>query len=165
LFQTDAEGASYSAKAGYPKYEDVNKDGAFTADDYKIIGNPNPKFTWGLNTTMKYKKLIWRSFSVVSRETRFRNLQQSEIGDGVQKINQIANMLTDSWTPENPNASRPIIDGSATSSLSAGHRTLLRTGPSYVCKTWHWDIRFQAINSAECTRLYKRPKFIYHHQV
>jgi outer membrane receptor protein involved in Fe transport len=50
LFQTDAEGASYSAKAGYPKYEDVNKDGKFTANDYKIIGDPNPKFTWGLNT-------------------------------------------------------------------------------------------------------------------
>jgi len=40
-----------------------------------------------------------------------RNLQQSEIGDGVQKINQVKGMLTDSWTPENPTASRPAING------------------------------------------------------
>ena len=40
-----------------------------------------------------------------------RNLQASELGDGVQKINQISNILADSWTPNNTTASRPIIDG------------------------------------------------------
>src|SRR5690606_4250568 len=40
-----------------------------------------------------------------------RNLQQSEMGDGVQKINQIGTILEDSWRPDNTDASRPVIDG------------------------------------------------------
>ena len=40
-----------------------------------------------------------------------RNLQASEIGDGVQKINQIGSILTNSWTTTNTGASRPVIDG------------------------------------------------------
>lgn len=111
LFQSDEEGKSYSAKAGYPKYEDVNGDGKYTTDDFKIIGDPNPKLTWGFNTTLKYKGFDLAVFFRGVHGNKVRNLQQSEMGDGVQKINQIANILTDSWTPENPNAPRPVIDG------------------------------------------------------
>jgi TonB-dependent starch-binding outer membrane protein SusC len=39
-----------------------------------------------------------------------RNLQQSEIGDGAQKINQISNILTDSWTEQNTSAPRPEVN-------------------------------------------------------
>lgn len=111
LFQTDEEGKSYSAKAGYPKYEDVNNDGKYTTDDFKIIGDPNPKFTWGFNTSLKYKGFDLGIFFRGVHGNKVRNLQQSEMGDGVQKINQISNILEDSWTPENPTASRPVIDG------------------------------------------------------
>jgi TonB-linked SusC/RagA family outer membrane protein len=111
LFQSEEEGKSYSAKAGYPKYEDVNGDGKYTTDDFKIIGDPNPKLTWGFNTTLKYKGFDLAIFFRGVHGNQVRNLQQSEMGDGVQKINQIGNILTDSWTPENPNAPRPVIDG------------------------------------------------------
>lgn len=111
LFQTDDEGKSFAARAGYPKYEDVNGDGKYTADDYVTIGNPNPKFTWGLNSTVKFKNFDLAIFFRGVHGNDVRNLQQSEMGDGVQKINQIGNILTDSWTPENPGASRPVIDG------------------------------------------------------
>jgi TonB-linked SusC/RagA family outer membrane protein len=111
LFQTDEEGKSYSARAGYPKYEDVNGDGKYSTDDFKIIGDPNPKLTWGFNTSLKYKGFDLSVFFRGVHGNKVRNLQQSEMGDGVQKINQIANILTDSWTPENTNASRPVIDG------------------------------------------------------
>jgi TonB-linked SusC/RagA family outer membrane protein len=111
LFQSDEEGKSFSARAGYPKYEDVNGDGKYTTDDFKIIGDPNPKLTWGFNTSLKYKNFDLGIFFRGVHGNKVRNLQQSEMGDGVQKINQIGNILTDSWTPENPNASRPVIDG------------------------------------------------------
>ncbi|MGV3600626.1 MAG: TonB-dependent receptor [Dyadobacter fermentans] len=111
LFQSDEEGKSYSARAGYPKYEDVNGDGKYTTDDFKIIGDPNPKLTWGFNTSLKYKGFDLAVFFRGVHGNKIRNLQQSEMGDGVQKINQISNILTDSWTPENPNAPRPVIDG------------------------------------------------------
>ena len=111
LFQSDEEGKSFAAKAGYPKYEDVNGDGKYTADDYVILGNPNPKFTWGLNSTVKFKNFDFAVFFRGVQGNQVRNLQQSEFGDGVQKINQIGNILTDSWTPTNTGASRPVIDG------------------------------------------------------
>ncbi|GAB3896887.1 TonB-dependent receptor [Larkinella knui] len=111
LFQSDDEGKSFAALAGYPKYEDVNGDGKYTDADYQIIGNPNPKFTWGLNSSVKFKNFDFSIFFRGVHGNDVRNLQQSEMGDGVQKINQIGNILTDSWTPTNTGASRPVIDG------------------------------------------------------
>jgi TonB-linked SusC/RagA family outer membrane protein len=111
LFQSDEEGRSFSARAGYPKYEDVNGDGKYTTDDFKIIGDPNPKLTWGFNTSVKYMNFDLGIFLRGVHGNKVRNLQQSEMADGVQKINQIGTILEDSWTPENPNASRPVIDG------------------------------------------------------
>ncbi len=95
---------------GSPNYEDKNGDGKYTAEDYSIIGDPNPDFTWGLNSTLKYKGFDFTVFFRGVQGIDIRNLQQSEIGDGAQKINQISNILTDSWTTQNPNASRPAVD-------------------------------------------------------
>jgi TonB-dependent starch-binding outer membrane protein SusC len=95
---------------GKPVYEDRNNDGNITAEDYTIIGDPNPKFTWGLNSTLGYKGFDFAIFFRGVHGNDVRNLQQSEIGDGAQKINQISNILTDSWTPENTNAPRPAVD-------------------------------------------------------
>ncbi|MDN3670318.1 hypothetical protein QWY93_13390 [Echinicola jeungdonensis] len=115
IFQSQEEidnNASRSGdKPGYPRYRDVNGDGQITPDDYTIIGDPNPDFTWGLNSTFTYKDLDLGIFLRGSQGFDVRNLQASELGDGVQKINQIAGILTDSWTPDNPNATRPVIDG------------------------------------------------------
>jgi TonB-dependent starch-binding outer membrane protein SusC len=111
LFQSDEEGKSYSALAGYPKYEDVNGDGTYSADDFVKIGDPNPAFTWGLNSTAKFKNFDLSIFFRGVQGNDVRNLQQSEMGDGVQKINQLSNIITDSWTPANTGASRPVIDG------------------------------------------------------
>jgi TonB-linked SusC/RagA family outer membrane protein len=95
---------------GSPLYEDKNTDGKFTAEDYSIIGDPNPNFTWGLSSTLKYKGFDFAVFFRGIQGNDVRNLQQSEIGDGAQKINQIGNILTDSWTAQNPTASRPAVD-------------------------------------------------------
>ncbi len=97
-------------KPGYPQYRDVNGDGDITPDDFIIMGDPNPDFTWGLTTTLNFKNFDFSLFLRGVQGADIRNLQQSEIGDGVQKINQLASILTDSWTPQNTNASRPVID-------------------------------------------------------
>lgn len=59
IFQTDAEAAASGqsgAKAGDFKYLDVNKDGLIDAKDRVPLGNPNPKYTYGLNTNFNYKQ-------------------------------------------------------------------------------------------------------------
>lgn len=95
---------------GDPVYEDLDGSGTYSAADYTIIGDPNPDFTWGFNSTLKYKGFELAFFLRGVEGSEVRNLQRSEIGDGAQKINQIGNILTDSWTPENTNASRPAVD-------------------------------------------------------
>ena len=64
-----------------------------------------------MNTSLKYKNFDLGIFFRGVQGNQIRNLQQSEIGDGVQKINQLSNILTDSWSPENQNGIRPVIDG------------------------------------------------------
>ena len=97
-------------RPGYPRYEDANGDGRITPDDFVIIGDPNPDFTWGFNTTFRYKQFDLGIFLRGVHGNEVRNLQASELGDGVQRINQIREVLTDSWSPDNPGGSRPIID-------------------------------------------------------
>ncbi len=59
LYQDTAaakKGATYSgASAGSFIYKDVNGDGKIDASDRTWIGNPNPKFTYGLNLNASYK--------------------------------------------------------------------------------------------------------------
>jgi TonB-dependent starch-binding outer membrane protein SusC len=40
---------------GDPKYFDANGDGIINENDRVIVGQPNPKFTWGITNTFRYK--------------------------------------------------------------------------------------------------------------
>jgi len=58
IWSTDeeAEAATYGSKPGDYKYEDVNNDGAINLDDDgQKIGDSNPKYTYGLSSTLSYK--------------------------------------------------------------------------------------------------------------
>lgn len=67
IFQTDEDIDEYvssdgdiiqpTAQPGDFKYKDLNDDGVIDAKDRTIIGNPNPKFLFGINTTWN-----WRNF-------------------------------------------------------------------------------------------------------
>ena len=41
--------------AGDPKYHDANGDGVIDEGDRVLVGQPNPKFTWGITNTFRYK--------------------------------------------------------------------------------------------------------------
>ena len=66
VFQSDAEIQSYvskngtvlmpNAKAGDLKMADVNEDGVIDDKDRVVLGNPNPKYTYGFNTSFAYKQ-------------------------------------------------------------------------------------------------------------
>lgn len=100
-----------SAQPGAVRYKDVNGDGEITrGDDWTVIGDPNPNFTWGFRTNVTYKNFDFTAFLRGVQGQDIRNLQQSENGDGVQRMNQIEGLLENSWTPNNKDASRPKID-------------------------------------------------------
>ncbi|MBS1664845.1 MAG: SusC/RagA family TonB-linked outer membrane protein [Bacteroidetes bacterium] len=58
LFQNWKEANASNQLAAAPgrfKYADVTRDGKITPDDRTFFGNPNPKFTAGLNVAVSYK--------------------------------------------------------------------------------------------------------------
>jgi TonB-linked SusC/RagA family outer membrane protein len=58
IFQSaqDVSGSAQpGAAAGDLRYVDQNGDGNIDQRDYVRLGNPNPRFTYGLNTTFRYK--------------------------------------------------------------------------------------------------------------
>jgi TonB-linked SusC/RagA family outer membrane protein len=58
VFQSaqDVSGSAQpGAAAGDLRYVDQNGDGNIDQRDYVRLGNPNPRFTYGLNTTFRYK--------------------------------------------------------------------------------------------------------------
>lgn len=66
VFQSAAEIQSYvsktgtvlmpNAKAGDLKMADINEDGVIDDKDRVVTGNPNPKYTYGFNTSFMYKQ-------------------------------------------------------------------------------------------------------------
>jgi TonB-dependent starch-binding outer membrane protein SusC len=97
-------------KPGYPRYKDVNNDGKIDISDRTYLGNPNPTLIWGLNSSFTYKSFDFSFFFRGSHGGKIRNLQASEHADGVGNYNQYAVVATDSWTPNNTSASRPVVD-------------------------------------------------------
>lgn len=97
-------------KPGYPRYRDVNGDGKIDIGDRTYLGDPNPDFIWGFNSSFTYKDFDFSFFFRGSHGGKIRNLQASEHADGVGNYNQYAIVATDSWTPTNTSASRPIVD-------------------------------------------------------
>jgi TonB-linked SusC/RagA family outer membrane protein len=58
LSQSDIDGkaALYGNETvGDPKYEDYNNDGKIDANDRQVVAQPNPKYTWGITNTFRYK--------------------------------------------------------------------------------------------------------------
>ena len=52
----EAEAAIFDREPGDTKIEDVNGDQVINDDDRQIIGQRDPKFTWGLSNSFSYKK-------------------------------------------------------------------------------------------------------------
>ncbi len=66
IFQSQADINSYTssegtiiqpiAKPGDFKYEDINDDGLIDGRDRAVLGNPNPRVVYGINSTLNYKR-------------------------------------------------------------------------------------------------------------
>lgn len=65
IFQSAADVANYKSKSGAAiqpaaqpgdfKYADINGDGVIDGKDRVVLGNPNPKYVYGINTNLTYK--------------------------------------------------------------------------------------------------------------
>jgi len=99
-------------RPGDLRFKDLNNDGFIDEDDRQVIGNPTPKFTYGLNFSASYKSF---DFSMllqgVSGNQIYNYLyQQGTIGD--PRYNEGINRLSDvkdRWTESNPSTTFPRL--------------------------------------------------------
>lgn len=113
LFQTQAELDNHPkitnrVGLGDVKYVDRNGDGVINGDDRYIAGNTFPDITYGFNIGVGYK-----GFSLTTLWQGVQNIDVWLSGNMILPFNNGAGLIkkwtTDSWTPENPNASLPRI--------------------------------------------------------
>ena len=92
------------SEAGDPLFTDVDGSGEIDTGDQKIIGDPNPDFTFGITNNFSYKNLDLNIFFQGSQGGEILNLTN------VQLYNGDSNSVTDifnAWTPTNTDTNIP----------------------------------------------------------
>ncbi|GAA4958576.1 TonB-dependent receptor [Algibacter aquimarinus] len=94
------------AGAGDQLFADLDDSGDITTDDQRIIGDPNPDFTFGITNNFTYKNFDLNIFFQGSQGGDIMNLT------AVQLFNGDSNATTDilnSWTPSNTDTNIPRV--------------------------------------------------------
>lgn len=97
------------------KYLDENPDGDITDEDKTIIGNPNPKFNYGFNTSFVYRgwTLSADFYGVYGNQIVNGNLMQENDtapANPGQNINNIrAAAFYEAWTPDHTDTTYPRL--------------------------------------------------------
>jgi TonB-dependent starch-binding outer membrane protein SusC len=104
---------------GKIKYKDLTGDGSVTALDKTYIGDPNPDFIYGFNSTMSYKNFEFHFFVQGSQGNDIFNVSAipSTLDYG-RGLNMPREVLYDHWTPENTDAKYPVISQNSSALVS-----------------------------------------------
>lgn len=86
---------------GNPYYEDVNGDGVVNTEDQTTLGNAQPKFTYGLSTTLRYKQWDLLVNIAGSYGNKLYNGLATRLTKGSTYYNSLA-IVADRWTPTHP---------------------------------------------------------------
>lgn len=121
------------AAPGRFKYKDVNGDGVITPDDRTFFGNPNPKFTYGLNLGANYKNFDFSAvfygsqgndvINMVRYFTDFYGTSNASLGK--------SNVVKNAWTPQNLNATVPILEFAGTFSSNGTFNSYYKENGSF----------------------------------
>jgi len=112
LFQSASEVTSAptqdGAEAGFFRYADTDGDNKISPTDRVFIGNPNPKFTYGLNLTFTYKNFDLTAFLQGTQGNDIFNWNKWWVDFWPSFQGQKSKeLLYDSWTTTNTNTSVP----------------------------------------------------------
>ncbi|GAB3991820.1 TonB-dependent receptor [Spirosoma daeguense] len=95
---------------GRVKYKDLNGDNVINQQDKTVIGDPNPKFIYGLNSTMSFKGFTLTAFFQGTQGNNLVNVSSInntlDYGFG---LNMPREVYLNHWTPTNTNAKYPVI--------------------------------------------------------
>ncbi|PWJ58723.1 TonB-linked SusC/RagA family outer membrane protein [Dyadobacter jejuensis] len=111
-------GGGFETEAGGEKFRDIDgtkdsngqltgvPDGQLNSDDRTIIGNPHPKFTWGLNNDFSYKGFDLNIFLQGSQGNDMLSYTLMEL-NLLSGINNATTAALDRWTPTNTDTDVP----------------------------------------------------------
>lgn len=134
LFQSkaevDAAPKQDAAAPGRNKYADINGDNKIDANDRTHFGNPNPKFTAGISLGANYKNLDFTMFWYANVGNDVINQVRASIDFPQQFDVAISkDAVYNSWRPDRPNATVPILERSANfSNITAFSSYLMEDG-------------------------------------
>lgn len=93
---------------GQEIYKDLTGDGIISQDDRTKIGDPNPKFIYGLTSNMQYKGI---ELSLFFQGSQGNDILNASAVDNTlyyaYGLNQRKEVFYDHWTPDNPDAKYP----------------------------------------------------------
>ena len=121
-FQTPDDVAKYPKLVGITpipgdiKYKDRNGDGVIDQNDYYVLGNPFPRFTFGFTYNLTFKDFDLGIFiQGVGKRTMFVRGELVDPYQGNYSYNIFKHQLN-FWTPTNPNAAYPILSANGSQS-------------------------------------------------
>ncbi|MBQ9893531.1 MAG: TonB-dependent receptor [Bacteroidales bacterium] len=104
---------------GSVNFVDTNGDGVITEADRVVVGNPNPKFTYGFNTELHYKGLTFLAYFTGSYGNDIYNQQKAVLTDvSTVSANRLRECVTDAWSESNPGARYPSFSAYTRSDVS-----------------------------------------------
>lgn len=108
----EAEAAKYGNVPGDARYEDTNNNGI--KDDLQIIGDAQPDFMWGFNNEINYKNFtLSLLIEGVHGAEKINRTRFMTIGGGPGIFSPTSReVLTNQWSPENPNGTVPAFSSS-----------------------------------------------------
>lgn len=108
----DPSVTEYQTGAGVGRFKrkDINGDGRINDDDQGIIGSPHPDLTIGLNLGLSYKRFDMSMFLFASLGNQTYNYIKVFSHLGQYNSNRHVDVLSNSWSESNPNATLPAID-------------------------------------------------------
>lgn len=109
VLQSDSEAlvGNFEQTAGGEKFKDLDGDGKITPNDRTIIGNPTPKFIWGLNNSFSYGDFDLNLFFQGSQGNDIYSYTLMEL-DLMGGYNNATTNALNRWTPTNTNTNVPI---------------------------------------------------------
>lgn len=112
-------GDGNKAAPGDVKYLDLNGNGCIDDDDRTIIGDPNPDFTYGFNTSFTWKGLtLSADFNGSFGNDIYNNNLSSDLATNVSSTSTLVNNVRadayyNAWSSRNPSGTAPRLGYSA----------------------------------------------------
>ena len=137
LFSDAEDVAAHATQSGAApgrfKYKDLDGDGEITSDDRTFIGSPVPKFTGGINFTLRYGNFDFYAYLYTSLGNKIFNVSKwfTDFYPSFQGAG-IAERVKDSWTPDNLNAEIPVFESASNFSTNTQSNSFYVEDGSYL---------------------------------